>query len=390
MKTGETFDLKATVSPANASNKNVTWKSSNTSVATVTNGKVKAVGAGKTTITVTTADGSKTATCSVTVTEAEVRVTGVTLNRTSNTIYIGDSFTLTATVAPTNATNKNVTWKTSNSVVATVTNGVVKGLKEGTAIITVTTADGGKTASCTVTVKPRTIAVTGVSLSKTELTLTVGDSHTLTATVSPSNATNKNVTWRSSNTAVATVTNGVVKGLKEGTATITVTTADGGKTATCSVTVKPQEVRVTGVTLNKTSITLSVKRSYTLTATVNPDNATNKKVTWTSSDPAVATVNNGIVRGVSAGNAEITVRTDDGGFTATCSVKVRDADGGNAAIADDSPDAIGNGTCEAPDLVCAPAPDVDTAKTVCGGRICVPPSKTIAAAKRRAIERTGK
>ena len=164
-------------------------------------------------------------------------VTGVSLNKTSTTIEKGKSETLTATVAPSNATNKSVTWSSSNTNVATVSNGVVTAKSAGTATITVKTADGSKTATCKVTVKNPTVSVTGVSLNKTSTTIETGKSETLTATVTPSNATNKSVTWSSSNTNVATVSNGVVTAKSVGTATITVKTADGSKTATCTITV---------------------------------------------------------------------------------------------------------------------------------------------------------
>ncbi len=168
-----------------------------------------------------------------------VSVTGVTLSKTAATLTDGDTLTLTATIAPSNATNKNVTWSSSNTSVATVsTNGVVTAKAAGTATITVKTSDGSKTATCTVTVKAKTVSVTGVTLSKTAATLIEGDTLTLTATIAPSNATNKNVTWTSSNTSVATVnTSGVVTAKAAGTATITVKSADGGKIATCAVTV---------------------------------------------------------------------------------------------------------------------------------------------------------
>ena len=166
-----------------------------------------------------------------------VAVTGVSLNKTSTTLTVGGTETLTATVAPTNATNKNVSWTSSNTSVASVSNGVITAKAAGTATITVTTADGNKTATCTVTVNAATVAVTGVSLNKTSTTLTVGGTETLTATIAPTNATNKNVSWTSSNTSVASVSNGVITAKATGTATITVTTADGSKTATCAVTV---------------------------------------------------------------------------------------------------------------------------------------------------------
>ena len=156
LKEDETGTLTATVEPSNATNKNVTWESSNTSVATVdASGLVTAVSAGTATITVTTEDGDKTATCEVTVTAATVSVTGVTLNKTSTSLYVGDTETLTATVEPSDATDKNVTWSSDNEGVATVdATGKVTAVSAGTATITVTTEDGAKTASCTVTVRP--------------------------------------------------------------------------------------------------------------------------------------------------------------------------------------------------------------------------------------------
>ena len=613
---GDTLTLTATVAPSNATNKNVTWSSSDATVATVSNGVVTAKKAGTATITVTTADGSKKATCTVTVKAKTIAVTGVTLDQSTATRTVGNSVTLTATVSPSNATNKNVIWSSSDTTVATVSNGVVVAKKAGTATITVTTEDGGKTATCAVTVyandgiaptiaiectdigvdgleknqfianvvvnnnpgiagyqfdlvfdntkirvvdvvrkydeyneemkivsafpvepfvsksatyihanaaratashkngvylsiifeivgdfettmlsfeeylfvagdksavpfvvvdgtaykqyyidfnanggtgapaaqaktynealtltneiptrtgytfkgwstsangaveyipggsfdfnadttlyaaweintytvkynanggtgapasqtkthgvaltlsgtKPTrtgynfkgwstsadgsveyapgatytanadvtlyavwelaTVSVTGVTLNKSSATLTEGDTLTLTATVAPTNATNKNVTWKSSDTTVATVSNGVVTAKKAGTATITVATADGNKTATCTVTVKAKTISVTGVTLNKTSATLTEGDTLTLTATVAPTNATNKNVTWKSSDTTVATVSNGVVTAKKAGTATITVMTADGSKTATCTVTVKAA-----------------------------------------------------------------
>ena len=183
--------------------------------------------------------------------------------------------------------------------------------------------EAGKIALLTVDMNPM-VAVTGVTVSPTTLDLTVGETSTLTATVTPSNASVKTVTWSSSNTAVATVSStGVVTGVAAGSATITATTTSGGKTATCAVTVKAATVPVTGVTLNKTTLTLGVGKTSTLTATVTPSNATDKSVTWTSSNTAVATVTSaGVVKGVKAGSATITVKTNDGGYTAKCTVTV--------------------------------------------------------------------
>ncbi|MBO5815697.1 MAG: Ig domain-containing protein, partial [Bacteroidales bacterium] len=159
---------------------------------------------------------------------------------TSVELTEGDATVLTATVNPSNASNKNVYWTSSDQSVATVDNaGQVTALKAGSATITVTTEDGGKTSTCQVTVKEKIYPVTGVTLDRTSVELTEGDATVLTATVNPSNASNKNVYWTSSDQSVATVDNtGKVIAVKAGSATITVTTEDGGKTSTCQVTVK--------------------------------------------------------------------------------------------------------------------------------------------------------
>ena len=316
MTVGESATLVATVLPENATNKNVIWSTDNPSVASVDNGTVSAVGQGTATITAKTEDGDKTAACTVTVINQTIDVTSVSLDKTEITLTEGDSQTLQATVKPDNATDKTVTWTSSDNDIATVDAGTVTAIAEGTATITATA--GGKSASCIVTVNKKTIEVTSVTLDKTEITLAPFESQTLVATVKPDNATDKTVTWTSSNSYVASVTEGKVTAILQGTATITATA--GGKSATCTVTVRMNTVDVSSVTLDKTEITLIEGDSETLTATVMPDNATDKTVTWTSSNLDVATVDAGTVRAVAEGTATITATA--GGISATCSVVV--------------------------------------------------------------------
>ena len=169
---------------------------------------------------------------------SDVMMNSITLNYSTLNINVGSTAQLTATVSPSNATNKSVSWTSSNTSVATVnSSGIVTGVSSGTCTITATARDGsGKSASCTVTVKQ---LVTGMSLNYSTLKIKVGSSTQLTATVSPSNASNKSVSWTSSNTNVATVSsNGLVTGVSSGTCTITATAKDGsGKKASCVIMV---------------------------------------------------------------------------------------------------------------------------------------------------------
>ena len=331
--------LTGTITPANATNMEVTWSSSDTSIASVSYyGQVTGLAVGTPTITATTVDGSFTATCSVTVT-APVAVTSVTLSQSTLNLAVGGSDGyLNTIIAPANASKPSVTWSTSNAAVATITESwstgaYISGLAVGTATITATAVDGSnKTATCSVTVTAP-IAVTGVTLSRSTLNLAVGGSEGyLYTSIAPSNATNPSVTWSTSNAAVATLTNSWstgadISGLSAGNATITATTVDGSFTATCSVTVTVP-VAVTGVTLNFSSITLAVGGSTQyMYPTITPPNASNRDVTWSTSNAAVAGFSDSwstgaYIAGLSAGSATITATTVDGGKTAFCLVTV--------------------------------------------------------------------
>ena len=321
IRLGKTDLLTASVIPSNATFKDVTFKSSNTKVVTVdSNGLIRTVSTGSAVITVTSADNSfATAKCKVNVV---VDVTGMSLNKHTATLFAGSSMTLVPTVYPLNATNKNVTWLSSDESLATVnSNGTVTAKRPGEVIITCETVDGHMIDVCTITIK-KVIKSTSVSLNKLSFNLYVGRTRKLIATVQPENATNKAVTWKSSNKKVAKVdSNGVVTAVGKGTATITCTTKDTGKKVSCEVRVK--NLKAKSIALNKTSATLTVKKTLTLTCIFTPTDTTNKNVTWTSSDPKVAKVNaKGVVTAVAPGTATITCKTNVGGKTAKCTVKV--------------------------------------------------------------------
>ena len=315
---GKNFQMAAWPQPSDANDKAVTWTSSNTAVATVTGtGLVKAIKNGTANITVKTHDGGFTKTCKITV---GIPVTSVNINTTSRTITAGKTFQMAAWPQPTNASNKTVTWSSSNPAVAKVSStGLVTGVNGGTAKITVKTNDGGLTAVCTFTV---TVPVKGVKINANERTVEAGKTFQLAAWPQPSNATNKAVVWFSNNSAIATVSStGLVTGIKNGYAVITVRTVDGEFMETCAITVG---VPVTSVKINTTARTINKGATFQMAAWPQPTDASNKKVTWTSSNPAVATVSNtGLVKGIKAGTAVITVKTNDGGKTAKCTITVK-------------------------------------------------------------------
>ena len=323
--------LTATVSPAGATIKTVTWSSDKPSVAVVdSNGNVTALGVGTASIKATTVDSTvkvtpPAATCTVTV--SSVPVSSVSFTNTSMTLALGTNYTLIPVINPSNATNPAVTWTSDNESVVLVdkNSGVITGRTVGTATITATSVDGGRTAVCDVTVVEITVAVTGISaISPASVVLTVGDApYPLTASVIPDTASVKTIIWNSNNPLVASVDqNGNVYALGEGTARISATTADGSFSRGRNVTVNPKNVPVEGVTLSRTSLTLAARDFETLFATINPTDATNQAVTWTSDKESVATVVDGTVTGVSEGTAVITVTTTDGGFRAKCDVTV--------------------------------------------------------------------
>jgi uncharacterized protein YjdB len=254
-----------------------------------------------------------------------IKVISVSMSENRMTLTEGDVNKLHVTFNPENATNKNVTWKSSDaSIVSVDQKGELVAKKFGKAIITVTTEVGNKQTTCEVTVEPKTIPITSIALDFDTLTLVEGDSKLLISTIEPSNATNKNVIWKTSNDSIASVDqNGKVIANSAGNATITVTTEQGNIPATCEVIVEPKIIPVTSILLNFSSLELIEGDSKILIPIVHPLNATNKNVTWQSSNDSIASVDqNGRVIAISAGNATITVTSEQGNITATCTVVV--------------------------------------------------------------------
>ena len=310
-------NLSATILPANTLNKTITWTSSNSKVATVDkNGKVTAVSIGKATITAKT-NNNKSATCSIEVINP-VAVEKVIINKTFEEMRVNNTIDLKATIVPSNATNKAVTWTSSNSKVATVDkNGKVTAVSVGKAIITAK-SNNGKTADCIIEV---VIPLTKLEVNYESLALLKGESATLKLTITPSNATNKTITWTSSNSKVATVDkNGKVIAIGNGSAIITAESYKGLTTKTYVNVV--DEVLIREILLDKTRLNMTEGNSATLNVTITPNNVKNKAITWTSSNSKVATVDkNGKVTAVTSGKATITAKSSNG-ITAKCEVTV--------------------------------------------------------------------
>ncbi len=331
---GENFFLHATVCPTNATDKSVTWSSSNPTVATVNSesGLVYAHNAGSTVITVTACDCSG---CSDSITlcvqEAPIKVSYIELDKSVMYLEKGSTGNLTATVCPTNAADKSVTWMSCDNCVATVdADGKVTAVNQGTTTIKATAKDGsGKYATCIVHVTGD-VLVTSVSVTPSSKTINKEESFYVHETVCPDEATDKCVSWSSSNSAVASVNqDGFVYAHNAGTATITATACDGsGKKGHCYVTVNDL-IRVERIEVSPTSVILKEGDSYNITATVYPENATNKTVTWSSSGPDIVMVNSntGDIYAVKSGAVMITATSDDGGFESSCVVLVEEDEG---------------------------------------------------------------
>ena len=319
---GDSLMLTATVKPNDVTNKKVTWTTSNDNVATVVDGKVKAVGIGEAVITATTTDGTNlSASCTVKVNP--VLAASISLDKTTAEIFIGESLQLTATVLPKNTTNAKVVWSSSNTNVAVVENGKVVSLALGETTITVATTDGSNlSATCVVKVKP--ILVQTLTLSQTNQHVVEGSSFQLTATVLPENATNRTLTWTTSNENVATVVDGEVTAVGVGEAIITVSTNDESHlTANCIVVVEAQVIPAESIALDRDTVTIVLGNSQQLTATVLPENTTNTGVTWASSNTDIVTVVNGMLTAVGVGEAKVIVSTSDGtNLSDTCIVIV--------------------------------------------------------------------
>ena len=338
-----TYKFNVTVSPSNATNKGVTLSSSNTTVVSVDqNGNIKALKDGMAKIRVTAQDGSgKYAEANVTVESSKptnILVTGVSLNASTVKMYVGQSYQLIHTIKPSNATNKGVTWSSSNTNVVSVSNGKIVGKSSGKARITVTTNDGRYSAYTDVTVinrpssnsssspKPSSSSSSGSSISssidiiKDTIELNKGSEEKLEYKLSQ-DLTDSIIIWKSSNTDVAVVKNGIVSAISDGEATITAMINGKDIKDTCKVIVK--KLDLTGIVFEDESLSISVGKTLKLTLNALPSGADLPSLKWDVDNKDILSVSDeGVIKGINVGEAVVTVSSMDGKYSASINIVV--------------------------------------------------------------------
>lgn len=320
MEIGDNTTINATLLPESTTQRTLMWSVDNNGIASVSqSGEVTALSSGETIVYASSLDGQIQDSCKIIV---NAHAESVSIEPTTILLSeVGDIAQLTATVLPVNAVEKSVTWKSSNEAICTVTNqGLVTATGIGSTLVTATTVDGGLTANCVVKVIQH---VSSITLDKTTLSLKVGETDRLQATISPDNADNKKVNWSSSNEQLATVdVEGNIQALKAGEVWITATSDDNSEIkASCKVTIMQP---VTEISLSQTNIELTnIGESEQLEATVMPEDASDKSVTWKSNNEQVCIVSStGMVTAIGSGTTVVTATTNDGGKMAFCIVNV--------------------------------------------------------------------
>lgn len=320
MKVGDEYTLVVTVTPETTIDKTVDWSSSDNTIATVSNGVIHALKLGETTIQAKTKDGSNlTASCRVNV--IPTMVESISLSKSEVQLILGNSVRIFATILPANATNKAINWEVENPNIASVNDGLIMALGIGNTTVKAIATDGSEIfAICSVIVNP--ISISSIELSPSSAAINVGESLTLAATILPSNASNQQLLWQSSDNDVASVANGVVIGKRPGNVVITAQSTDGSnKSAMASI--KVNDILASNIYLDKSSISMFVGDEDVLVATITPMDVTNNGIIWSTTNSAVATVKDGHVVAKGFGSATITATTVDGtDLSAICQISV--------------------------------------------------------------------
>ncbi len=298
---------------------NITWNTSDSKIATVINGRV--FGASIGTAYISVSNGTYTDICKVNIISNYIPVNSISLNENSGTISVNETKKINTTIKPLNSSNKSVSYFSSDSSIATVdSSGLITGKKVGTAYITISAES--KTASYKITVI-NAIKLNSIIISPSNIELTEGGTAKLSVIFNPVNASNKEVTWKSSNNSVVTVdSNGNLTGNSSGSATITAISTDNYYVASAKVTVNPIDKTLKGITFEKNELELDVGDTRELLVIFNPSSAENKKVTWSSSNSDIVSVEEGRITAIKPGKAQIKVVSDEGNFEAICKIIV--------------------------------------------------------------------
>ena len=326
---GDSVVVKYSIDPPNTTNVSefvIDWSSSDNSVFTVKDGKVKGLKAGKAKLTAAIRGTNVFSEMEIVV--KPVLPSAIELNITSGEVELGQTIKLIAKVKPENTTDKDLIWESSDSNIASVVDGVVIGKKEGEVVITVKTKEGS--ISATAKIKVFTVKATKITLNETQVEIMAGQSFVLTAEVSPQNTHNKGIVWSSSNSSIATVDQyGNVIAKTEGTVQITAKSSENPNiSASCSFKVIP--AKVVSISLSENYRSLDIGGTFTIYGYVFPDNVKNKGIIWSSNNPKVATVDqNGVVKAISSGTVDIIATSKDNpSIISSCTVIVKDLDSG--------------------------------------------------------------
>lgn len=314
---GASYTLAVTFTPMSPHDTRVLFESDQREIASVDErGVITAHRVGQAIITATSVDGKHTVTCTIRVRK---RVEGISLAERELSLVEGRTHQLVYTVTPEDADDSGLVFTSGSPSIATVSStGLITAVSEGQTSVYVSLPDGSHRTSCTVRVTPSHIKVTSLTIAPTAMTLAVGQTGELTASILPETASDKVVTYTSSKPDVASVhpTTGRVTAHKIGSATITATSRSEGKTATCAITVQSDVVQVRSISIHSKPAELYVGEPWLIEYTIAPSNASNKQVEITSSDPAVAEVGTfsgkPVIWGRGAGTCTITVKSLDG------------------------------------------------------------------------------
>ena len=317
LKMGDETPLQVKHTPSSLSAPEYQWESSDPSIVSVKDGYAKALKVGKSTITVTAKNLQLKSSIDITV--IPIKATSITIEPDIVELKIGEKQQLNYTIKPDNTTDKEVEWFSINDDVATVKDGLVTAVGLGETKIQCKLKGSDLIGHSLITTRP--IKIEAIELNKQELNMLIGQEETIIATITPQNATNKDIEWESTNKNVAIVKNGIISAIAEGTTEVIAKTIDGNISSKCRVEVKP--IMVEAISLNLTNLVLEENEKEQLKATITPQNATNKELMWESSNPSIVKVDqNGLITALAIGEAQITASTKKDNHQAICTVKV--------------------------------------------------------------------